>query len=163
MLAAERDEVLVGGVADDERHRHLTEPVVGHADHRRLRDPGREAEHFLDLFGEDLVAAAVDEVAGSPFDPHEAVGVDAGEVAGVHVAVGVDPVAQLLTGGVSRGHVGRPHEQGADLVGAELDPASSTTFRSTPRCGRPIAPTFSGCSLASAAVQPITSPISAWP
>ena len=33
----------------------------------------------------------------------------------------------------------------------------------TPGCGRPIAPIFSGCSRASAAVQPITSPISACP
>ena len=81
--------------------------------------PGREAQHLLDLLGEDLVAAAVDEVAGAALDPDEPVAVDACEVAGVHVAVGVDPVAQLLAGRVSRGHVGRSHPEGADLVGPE--------------------------------------------
>ncbi len=47
--------------------------------------------------------------------------------------------------------------------GAASAPASSSTLIATPGCGRPIAPIFSGCSFASAAVQPITSPISACP
>ncbi len=42
-------------------------------------------------------------------------------------------------------------------------PVSGASRRSTPGCGLPTAPTFSGWAFASAAVHPITSPISACP
>ena len=49
-------------------------------DDRGVLDRRGEAEHVLHVAREDLVAAPVDDVAGSPVDPHEAVLVDVGDV-----------------------------------------------------------------------------------
>ena len=75
----------------------------------------REAQHLLDRVREDLVAAAVDEVAGPALDPHEALVVDAGEVAGVDEAVGVDALLDAAR------RVRRPNEQVPVVVDAQVD------------------------------------------
>ena len=54
--------------------------------------PAMLAQVLLDLVGEDLQAAAVDHRADAPVDPHEAVVVDAGEVAGAQPTVGGDAI-----------------------------------------------------------------------
>ena len=54
----------------------------------------------------------------------------------------------------------RPMSPVAGVVGVG---SAGAIVIDTPGCGRPTAPSFSGCSRASAAVQPMTSPISAWP
>ena len=49
------------------------------------------------------------------------------------------------------------------MFGGRTKSTPSTTFTSTPGWGRPTAPSFSGWLRASAAVHPMTSPISACP
>ena len=159
VLAAHGDEIVVGDGAgrDDVRDRYLAQAVVGHADHRRLRHAGDQPQHFLDVLGKDLVAAAVDDVARAALDPHEAVGVDAREVAGVDVAVGDRAADAAIPTAVVGGRT-----RSAPTVAARVG-IGEPILIATPGCGRPTAPNFSGCSRASAAVQPITSPISACP
>src|SRR5205085_12689044 len=74
----------------DEGDGYLAETRVRYADNRGVGDTGSEPQDLLDLLREHLVAAAVDDVTRPALDPHEAVGVDAGEVASVDVPVGVD-------------------------------------------------------------------------
>ena len=118
---------------------------------------------LLDLVGEHLQAAAVDHRADAAVDPHEAVVVDAGEVAGAQPAVGGDPIFH-------RGVVGRQRGRGPDLELADLVDRSDravvgTHAQSNPACGRPTAPSFAAPnSFQSAALQPTTSPPSSvWP
>lgn len=95
------DEVLaahaleLGGVecvriTGDERNGDLAEAVVGGTHDRGVVDERRQSQHHLDVVGQDLVAAAVDDVADAALDPDEAVVVDAGDVAGADEAVGVE-------------------------------------------------------------------------
>ena len=93
MRAACGDQVGVGhiGRRDDVRDRNLAQPVVGYPDDRGLGDTRDHLQHLLDVLGKDLVAAAVDDVAGPAFYPHETLVVDARQVAGVDVSVFVDP------------------------------------------------------------------------
>ena len=95
-----------------------TEPSrsSGTPDDARVVDAGHEPQHLLDVVGEHLVAAPVDHVADPALDPHEAVGVHAGQVAGVDEAVGVDAIGERRAVGVARGHRRWPHQQPAHGV-----------------------------------------------
>ena len=128
------------------------------------RDAGDQAQHLLDLLGEHLVPTSVDEVRRPPLDPHEALGVDPRMISRADVALRVDPIVETTP---------RPRTRppcGADGPGArrlhrrvDVGSSSSTTLMSTPAAAARPRPSFSGCSRASAAVQPTTSPTSACP
>ena len=90
--AQPRQDAVANRTADEERHGHFTEALVRHSDDRCVIDCRRQAQHLFHGVGEHLVAAAVDEVTGPALDPHEAVVVDASEVARVDEPVGVDPL-----------------------------------------------------------------------
>ena len=74
----------------DGRDRHRAEPPVGHADHGRAAHLGMTLERDAHVVGADLEAAADDRLVGAPEDPHEAVGVDAGEVGGADPLVAAE-------------------------------------------------------------------------
>src|SRR5262249_660619 len=69
---------------------------VGHADHLHVLDLGVAVEELLDLARVDVLAAADDHVLDGPHAVAVALGVEGGEVAGVHPAAGVDRLGGLL-------------------------------------------------------------------
>ena len=119
LVTAQRLERGRIGVADEERHRHLAEAGVGRAHDGGVAHFGRAAQDLFDLRREHLVPPAVDDVADATLDPHEPVGVDAGDVAGPQVAVGVEPVGQAAPTHVAGRHAGRAHRQLPHLPGGQ--------------------------------------------
>ena len=81
---------LSAGLAHDEGLAHLTEPLVGYADHRAVRDAVQPGQHLLDLGRIHVEAAADVHVLEPVGDPEIAVLVECPDVAGVQPAVGVD-------------------------------------------------------------------------
>src|SRR5439155_25244475 len=71
----------------DDRADLLPHHLVGYADDRDLEHAGRGGQGVLHLDAVDVLAAAVDDVLGAVDDVDQAVGVDAGPVAGVQPAV----------------------------------------------------------------------------
>ena len=85
------DQHLRIGVADDEGDDALAQVVVGHPDHRDLRDARVAEQHGLDLARADAVAAGLDQVDRlASDDAVHAVAVDHRDVAGAVPAVGVE-------------------------------------------------------------------------
>ena len=72
----------------DDRHRHLAEPLVGHAEHRHFGDRRAGVAGRLDLGGGDVLAAADDDVLLAVDDEQITVLVEIADVAGADVAVG---------------------------------------------------------------------------
>ena len=110
----------VPGPGDDERRRDLADLDVGHADHGGVGHVGVFEEHCFELGRCHLEAVVLDQLLDPPDDEQVPVGVDAGEIAGVQPAVGVDGLGGR--GGVvevSGHHLWSPHEQLADLVDTE--------------------------------------------
>src|SRR5262249_59166521 len=99
------------GVADDERDGNLTQARVGRADDGGVSHTRSGAQHLLHLARHDLVAATVDDFTDAALDPDEPVLVDAGEVTGPQVPVGVEPVAEALAAEVARRHPWGPHRE----------------------------------------------------
>src|SRR5580704_9010992 len=101
------------GGRDDVGHRDLAGVAVGASDGRGGADGGVPQQRFLDRPGVDVVAAADNEVLGPAGEVHEAVGVDAAEVAGVQPAgtdgaVLADPRAAEAGVGDVAGEYGGP-------------------------------------------------------
>ena len=109
-------------VAQHDGRGHLfAQSFVGHAEHRRLGDVVVLVDGRLDLAAVHVLAAAQHHVLGAVDDVHEAVLVDAGDVAGVE-----PPVTDRVGGGlgpvqVALDHHGTAHAQLADGGGGPLE------------------------------------------
>ena len=113
-----------GGVArHDDGDADLAHHRVGPGDHRHVGHAGVGGQRGLDLGRVHVVAAADEHLLGPPGEAHQAVGLDAGQVAGPQPAVGGDgrrgglgvaPVARHLGGGAQ--------PQLAHLAGRDLAP-----------------------------------------
>ena len=86
-----------------ERAGPLAEALVGHGHDRDVAHRRVGVQELLDLGHRHLLAAAVDHVLDPAGDPHVAVGVDPGQIAGAVPAVGGDRL-----GGQRRGGSGSP-------------------------------------------------------
>src|ERR1700754_257020 len=93
MLPAEVEQALLArprpGRAD-EGHRDFSPHPIGHADHRRVRNPGVPAQQFLDLARINILAAADNHVLEPAEDAAIARLVHRAEVTGVQPAVAID-------------------------------------------------------------------------
>ena len=68
----------------------LAPPLVGHADHEHVEHVRVRLEHAFDLFGEDLLAAGVDDDRAAPEQRDLTVGLDRREVARDRVPHAID-------------------------------------------------------------------------
>src|SRR4029453_7578060 len=74
----------------------LAVAVVGDAEHLDVLDLGVAIQEFLDLARIEIFAAADHHVLDAADDVAIALGIDDGEVAGVHPAIGVEHVGGLF-------------------------------------------------------------------
>ncbi len=114
--------MFVPGRAHDERHAHLSEPRVGDADHRDLRDDVEAEEQVLDLRRGHVEAATDVDVLLPVGDPQRAVVVEHADVAGVQPAVGVDRTSGCFGVVVVAAHHVEPAYEDLVVVGdGDLD------------------------------------------
>ena len=99
----------------------LAEALVGDAEHGRLGHVGVLVDRGLDLGAVHVLAAAQHHVLGPVDDEHEAVLVDAGDVAGVEPAVADRVGGGLRPVQVALDHDRAAHAQLADRVGRRRD------------------------------------------
>src|SRR6266571_1043426 len=100
-------------VTDDDRDQPLPPLGIGHADHRRLGDPGVAEQDVLDLGGGDVLAPPDDGVVGAPLDEQVALGVEPSPVPGGEPALRVQGAAAA----VLAGDLHSAHEYQAALTG----------------------------------------------
>ena len=81
---------VIESARHDERFGHLAGFLVGERDHGRVGDRRVREQERLQFGGGDLVALVLDQLLDPVDDPQRAVLLDAGDVAGVQPAVGVD-------------------------------------------------------------------------
>ena len=169
VLAAQRVERAVGvrrrrRSRDDERPRHLAEPVVGRRRRRRRRRPsGARRSTSSTSPGYTFSPPRLIMSRHPALDPHEALVVDAADVAGAEPAVGGEPVGEVAAVGVAAAQRrGRTHSSPGSSAGRAVVVDDRID---TPSWGRPDRPSLSSpCSRESAAFQPtISPPISVWP
>ena len=79
-------EDFVVDVADDRGHGNFAESLVGAAKTATSATPATE-RRTSSTSGEDLVAAAIDEIAGATLDPDEVGVVDSRQIARPHEAI----------------------------------------------------------------------------
>jgi hypothetical protein len=106
---------------------------VGHAEHLHVLHLGVAVQEFLDLARVDVLAAADQHVLDAADDVAIALGVDGGQVAGVHPAVASWPRACGLRRPSSPASPSSRGAQLALLADGQVRPSASTIF--TSRCG----------------------------
>src|ERR1017187_8775571 len=101
---------LGAGPDHDHRAHFLAHHLVGHADHRDLKDGGVRGQRALNFHAIDVLAAAVDHVFLSVHDPDEAVGIVARPVVRARPAIHEEIGSGFGLVPISLHHVGTAHQ-----------------------------------------------------